>query len=95
MEKKVGTAHDICDLMFTTNQNQLDTMNRNAIIHRLLQSVTPKTMYLTRFRALYAATTRLLTEQTCTVTEIERNLDSKTHEKHCIKCVDRLLSNDN
>lgn len=82
-----------CDLMNRLKTTELNTMNASTILHNMLRAVTPNSIHKARFNTLVAAVKSLLHCQQCTLTSIGRNLDSKTTEKHDIKRIDRLLSN--
>lgn len=68
-------------------------MNAFTILHNMLRAVTPDSIHKARFNTLFASVKSLLRCQQCTLTSIGRNLDSKTTEKHDIKRIERLLSN--
>ena len=69
-------------------------MKASKLLHKKLSTACPD-MHDMRLKALIAGVTSALTEHQLTVTGLGRNLKSysKTHTKHDIKRMDRLIGN--
>jgi len=67
-------------------------MKVDTIVKQMIEKVTPE-MHAHRRNSLLLVLNSLLTGSAATVTHLGRGLDSSAKEKHCIKRVDRLLSN--
>lgn len=67
-------------------------MRAQTILNAFLNDVTPN-MHKVRRASLRAVLTSLLSGSSLSITALGRNIDSKTSEKHQIKCSMRLFSN--
>lgn len=68
-------------------------MNDSAMLADFLEFVTPTSIHKSRMSSLCAVLQSLVSNGKCTVTAIDRGIESAATEKSCIKRADRLISN--